>query len=123
MSQIQLYDTTLRDGAQREGISFSVVDKLHIAQRIDELGLHYIEGGWPGANPKDEAFYRRAAELTLKNARLTAFGSTVAASYLRLVPGQEAPTRVCWGMRNRASLTAGSLTASSTSSRRPASMT
>ena len=53
-----------------------MVDKLHIAQRIDELGLHYIEGGWPGANPKDEAFYRRAAELTLKNARLTAFGST-----------------------------------------------
>ncbi|MEE8205237.1 MAG: citramalate synthase [Dehalococcoidales bacterium] len=76
MSEIQLYDTTLRDGAQREGISFSVVDKLHIARKIDELGIHYIEGGWPGSNPKDEEFFRRAGELKLKHARLVAFGST-----------------------------------------------
>ncbi len=57
MKQVQLYDTTLRDGAQSEGVSFSVVDKLHIARKLDELGVHYIEGGWPGSNPKD-------AELT-----------------------------------------------------------
>ncbi len=57
MSQVQLYDTTLRDDAQREGISFSVVDKLHIAQKLDELGIHYIEGGWPGSNPKDAEFF------------------------------------------------------------------
>ncbi len=57
MSSVQLYDTTLRDGAQREGISFSVVDKLHIAQKLDELGIHFIEGGWPGSNPKDVEFF------------------------------------------------------------------
>ena len=76
MVKVELYDTTLRDGAQSEGISFSVVDKLHIAQRVDELGVHYIEGGWPGANPKDDEFFRRAAELKLTSARLVAFGST-----------------------------------------------
>lgn len=76
MPDLELYDTTLRDGAQREGISFSVVDKLHIARKIDELGIHYIEGGWPGSNPKDEEFFRRAGELKLKHARLVAFGST-----------------------------------------------
>jgi 2-isopropylmalate synthase len=71
-----LYDTTLRDGAQSEGISFSVVDKLHIARKLDELGIHYIEGGWPGSNPKDAEFYRRVKELKLKNAKIVAFGST-----------------------------------------------
>ncbi len=76
MSSIQLYDTTLRDGAQREGISFSVVDKLHIAQRLDELGIHFIEGGWPGSNPKDVEFFNRAKNLTLNNSLLVAFGST-----------------------------------------------
>jgi 2-isopropylmalate synthase len=76
MSQIQLYDTTLRDGAQREGISFSVVDKVHIAQKLDELGIHYIEGGWPGSNPKDAEFFDRAKTIKLKNAKLAAFGST-----------------------------------------------
>lgn len=74
--QIQLYDTTLRDGAQKEGISFSVVDKLHIAEKLDELGVSYIEGGWPGSNPKDIEFFSKAKALKLKNARLTAFGST-----------------------------------------------
>jgi 2-isopropylmalate synthase len=74
--RIQLYDTTLRDGAQREGISFSVVDKLNIARKLDELGIDYIEGGWPGANPKDSEFFARAGELDLVNARLVAFGST-----------------------------------------------
>jgi len=76
LKSVQLYDTTLRDGAQSEGISFSVVDKLHIAEKLDELGIHYIEGGWPGSNPKDAEFYRRAKELCLKNAKIVAFGST-----------------------------------------------
>ncbi len=76
MSSIQLYDTTLRDGAQREGISFSVMDKLRIAQKLDELGIHFIEGGWPGASPKDAEFFEKARRLNLANARLVAFGST-----------------------------------------------
>jgi len=73
---VQLYDTTLRDGAQREGISFSVVDKLHITQKLDELGIHFIEGGWPGSNPKDIEFFKKAKRLTLANSLLVAFGST-----------------------------------------------
>ncbi len=73
---IQLYDTTLRDGSQGEGVSFTVQDKLRIAQRLDEFGVHYIEGGWPGSNPKDIAFFEAARELKLKNAKLCAFGST-----------------------------------------------
>ena len=73
---IQLYDTTLRDGAQQEGISFSVVDKLRIVQKLDELGIDIIEGGWPGSNSKDAEFFRKAKELKLKTARLAAFGST-----------------------------------------------
>jgi len=73
---VQLYDTTLRDGAQKEGISFSVVDKLNIAKKLDELGIHFIEGGWPGSNPKDVEFFTRAQSLTLSHAQLVAFGST-----------------------------------------------
>ncbi len=73
---IQIYDTTLRDGTQREGISLSCDDKLRIAQRLDDLGVAYIEGGWPGSNPKDVEFFERAGELKLKNARIAAFGST-----------------------------------------------
>ena len=76
MSSVQLYDTTLRDGAQREGISFSVVDKLNIAHKLDELGIHFIEGGWPGSNPKDIEFFDKARSLTLPHSRLVAFGST-----------------------------------------------
>jgi 2-isopropylmalate synthase len=71
-----LYDTTLRDGAQREGISFSVGDKLKIAQRLDRLGVAYIEGGWPGSNPKDMTFFGEVSELRLERAIVTAFGST-----------------------------------------------
>lgn len=74
--QVELYDTTLRDGAQREGISFSVVDKLHIAQKLDEMGIQYIEGGWPGSNPKDAEFFTKAKNLELKKAKIAAFGST-----------------------------------------------
>jgi 2-isopropylmalate synthase len=76
MSQVKLYDTTLRDGAQREGVSFSVVDKLNICYEIDKLGVHYIEGGWPGSNPKDAEFFRRAQTIKLKKAVIVAFGST-----------------------------------------------
>ena len=72
-----VYDTTLRDGAQQEGLNLTVADKLGIARQLDQLGVGYIEGGWPGANPKDTEFFRRAVtELDLKNARLAAFGAT-----------------------------------------------
>jgi 2-isopropylmalate synthase len=73
---VQLYDTTLRDGAQSEGISFSVADKISIARKLDELGIHFIEGGWPGSNPKDIEFFDKAGDLTLSQAQLVAFGST-----------------------------------------------
>ncbi len=73
---VEAYDTTLRDGTQGEGVSFSADDKLMVARRLDDLGIHYIEGGWPGSNPKDEEFFRRSGELHLKHARLVAFGST-----------------------------------------------
>lgn len=72
----QLYDTTLRDGAQREGISYSVADKLQITKLLDEFGVGYIEGGWPGALPKDTEFFHQAKKLQLTNATLVAFGAT-----------------------------------------------
>jgi len=74
--QIYLYDTTLRDGTQREGISLSAEDKLKIAHMLDDLGVHYIEGGWPGSNPKDAEFFQRIREAPLRHARVAAFGST-----------------------------------------------
>ena len=75
---VDIYDTTLRDGSQQEGLSLTVDDKLRVATQLDHLGVHYIEGGWPGANPKDAEFFRRAAEgdLHLEHATLVAFGST-----------------------------------------------
>ncbi|MBX3051561.1 MAG: citramalate synthase [Caldilineaceae bacterium] len=74
---IQLFDTTLRDGTQAEGVSFSADDKLRIAARLDDFGVDYIEGGWPGSNPKDMEFFERASkELKLKQAKIVAFGST-----------------------------------------------
>src|SRR5881275_1625400 len=73
--KIFTFDTTLRDGTQGESVSFSVENKLSIAQKLDELGIDYIEGGWPGSNPRDMEFFSRAAELDLAHARLTAFGS------------------------------------------------
>src|SRR3989338_4059298 len=76
MSKVKLYDTTLRDGAQGEGISYSVMDKVRIAQELDSLGIHYIEGGWPGSNPKDMEFYLKMSKKRLKNSQLVAFGST-----------------------------------------------
>ena len=74
--QIQIYDTTLRDGSQAEDVAFTLEDKLRIAERLDEFGVHYIEGGWPGSNPRDEAFFREAKRLSLRHARIAAFGST-----------------------------------------------
>ncbi|HHX74906.1 MAG TPA: citramalate synthase [Firmicutes bacterium] len=73
---ITLYDTTLRDGSQREGISFSVSDKLNITKRLDAFGIDYIEGGWPGSNPKDIEYFRTIRQLELKHAKITAFSST-----------------------------------------------
>ena len=73
---IQIYDTTLRDGTQREGISLSCDDKLRVARRLDELGVTFIEGGWPGSNPKDAEFFARALDIPWKRARIAAFGST-----------------------------------------------
>lgn len=73
---IQIYDTTLRDGTQREGLALTANDKLRIAQLLDELGVAYIEGGWPGSNPKDVEFFRRVQTLQLSHARIAAFGST-----------------------------------------------
>ena len=76
MQQLFIYDTTLRDGTQREGISLSLEDKLKIARKLDDFGVHYIEGGWPGSNPKDVEFFQRAPGLNLKQAKISAFGST-----------------------------------------------
>jgi 2-isopropylmalate synthase len=73
---VEIYDTTLRDGAQGEGLAYSVEDKLKIARALDEIGVSYIEGGWPGANPKDVEFFERAKSVSLTNAQFAAFGST-----------------------------------------------
>ena len=76
-NDLEIYDTTLRDGSQQEGISLTVNDKLRIASLLDDLGVGYVEGGWPGALPKDDEFFKRArTEIDFKNATLTAFGST-----------------------------------------------
>jgi 2-isopropylmalate synthase len=76
MRFVQIYDTTLRDGAQAEGISFSCEDKIKIALNLDKMGFHYIEGGWPGSNPKDIDFFNAIREHSLQNSKLAAFGST-----------------------------------------------
>ncbi|PLY01156.1 MAG: citramalate synthase [Desulfuromonas sp.] len=73
---VKLYDTTLRDGTQSEDISFQVADKIRIARKLDELGIHYIEGGWPGSNPKDIAFFKEIKKESLEQAKIAAFGST-----------------------------------------------
>ncbi|MBU2063352.1 MAG: citramalate synthase, partial [Candidatus Omnitrophica bacterium] len=76
MKKIYLYDTTLRDGAQTEGISYSVNDKILIAKKLDELGMDFIEGGWPGSNPKDLEFFKKIKSVKFKNSKIVAFGST-----------------------------------------------
>ncbi|MEA3348668.1 MAG: citramalate synthase, partial [Pseudomonadota bacterium] len=73
---IKIYDTTLRDGTQAEDISLLADDKVRIARRLDAFGIHYIEGGWPGSNPKDFNFFNKIKEVELKQAKVTAFGST-----------------------------------------------
>ena len=73
---IQIYDTTLRDGSQGEGVSFTVAAKLRVAEMLDQFGVDYIEGGWPGSNPRDMAFFEEAHKLELKHAKIAAFGST-----------------------------------------------
>jgi 2-isopropylmalate synthase len=97
---IEIYDTTLRDGTQREGISFSCDDKIHIASRLDQLGIAYIEGGWPGSNPKDAEFFERAKRIDWQTAQITAFGSTRRSSNSpeedpNLLALLEAETAVC----------------------------
>jgi len=73
---VKIYDTTLRDGTQGEGVTFSMEDKVRIAKRLDDFGVHYIEGGWPGSNPKDVRFFQRMQEVPLRRAKLASFGST-----------------------------------------------
>ena len=73
---ITIYDTTLRDGTQGEGISFSSADKVRIAERLDAFGVHYVEGGWPGSNPKDMEFFTAVAGRKFKHTKIAAFGST-----------------------------------------------
>ena len=74
--EVDIYDTTLRDGSQGQGVSFSVADKLRIAERLDAFGVHYIEGGWPGSNPKDMEFFRQAARKKWRHTRVAAFSMT-----------------------------------------------
>src|SRR5437763_7345121 len=74
--QVTLYDTTLRDGTQGTGISFSVLDKIRVAEKLDEFGIHYIEGGFPGSNPKDAEFFQEAKKRTWEHAKIAAFGAT-----------------------------------------------
>jgi len=90
MKRIELYDTTLRDGSQSEEINFSVEDKLRITEKLDDFGIHYIEGGWPGANPKDSEYFRKARKLYLARAKIVAFGSTHRA---RSSPGKDSSIR------------------------------
>lgn len=76
MSTVEIYDCTLRDGTQGEGVAFSIEDKLRVTLKLDELGVHYIEGGWPGSNPRDAGYFERAKDLELKKAKVAAFGMT-----------------------------------------------
>src|SRR5262252_2741238 len=103
--EIKVYDTTLRDGTQGEGVSFSMEDKVRIAQRLDALGIHYIEGGWPGSNPKDLRFFKRVQDAVFKSARSRP-------SAPRAVPAcgrPRTPTSRRWWRRGRpSSLSSGS---------------
>src|SRR5690606_31713071 len=74
--RVEIYDTTLRDGSQGEGVSYTVSDKVRIAARLDFFGVAYIEGGWPGSNPKDAEFFERAKDMAWQTSQIAAFGST-----------------------------------------------
>ena len=76
MKDVLLYDTTLRDGCQAEDISFTLEDKLRIAAKLDDMGIDYIEGGYPGSNPRDADFFKQVKKLKLKNAKIASFGTT-----------------------------------------------
>ena len=78
MKDVLLYDTTLRDGCQAEDISFTLEDKLRIAEKLEELGIDYIEGGYPGSNPRDADFFKQVKKLKLKNAKIASFGTSAA---------------------------------------------
>jgi len=104
MSKIIIYDTTLRDGSQTEGISFSLNDKIKIAEKLDSLGIHYIEGGWPGSNPKDKEFFKITQSKKFKHATIAAFGSTRRANItcaqdknLKELVASKAPTVTIFG--------------------------
>ncbi len=101
---IEIYDTTLRDGTQGEGVTFSVTDKLRVAEKLDAFGVHFIEGGWPGSNPRDIEFFEQAKGRTFRNARLAAFGSTrrkdiavTADDQVRLLLDAETPVVTIFG--------------------------
>ena len=74
--KIEIYDTTLRDGNQGEGVNMSIADKLDITMELDALGIDFVEGGWPGSNPKDDEYFQKVRELDLKHLKIVAFGST-----------------------------------------------
>ncbi|MGH9820467.1 MAG: citramalate synthase, partial [Pyrinomonadaceae bacterium] len=76
MKDVLIYDTTLRDGCQAEDISFTLEDKLRIAEKLEELGVDYIEGGYPGSNPRDADFFKRVKKLKIDNAKIVSFGTT-----------------------------------------------
>ena len=92
MPSIVFYDTTLRDGAQGEGVMFSPDDKIRIAEKLDALGIDYIEGGWPGSNPRDIEFFQKIKDHRFKHAKITAFGSTRRADN----PRKTISSRTCW---------------------------
>ncbi len=102
--KIQIFDTTLRDGTQAERVSFSADDKIKIAKRLDEFGIDYIEGGWPGSNPRDMEFFKKVKHVQFKHAKITAFGSTMRAgnspekdANLQALLETEAPTMCIFG--------------------------
>ena len=76
LKKIELFDTTLRDGTQGEGVNLSVDDKLRIAEKLDDFGINILEGGWPGSNPRDQEFFKRCKEINLQQAKICSFGST-----------------------------------------------
>ena len=92
---IKLYDTTLRDGSQGEGVAFSMEDKVRIAHRLDAMGIHYIEGGWPGSNPKDLRFFKRVQGAVFKVARISAFGSSSITGFGSLIAAMVSPFIPC----------------------------
>ena len=113
---VEIYDTTLRDGTQGEGVSFSVADKLRVAERLDAFGVHYVEGGWPGSNPKDIEFFKQAAKRKWKHAQIAAFGSTrrkkTAAKddpQVRLLVDAKTPVVTIFGKTGTALVTQGCL--------------